>query len=112
MARLIAIAATATARRSRASPASCAAASSSAELPIEVDRGADQRQVGERLREVPEQLAARADLLGVEAEVVRVGEHLLEREPRFPHAAGARERLYVPEAADRERAFVTVEPVG
>src|SRR5687768_7405689 len=56
---------------------------------IEVVGGADQRQMGERLREVPELLAGGADLLGVEAEVVGVGEHLLERQPGLVHPARA-----------------------
>jgi hypothetical protein len=37
--------------------------------------------VGEGLREVAERLAGRADLLGVQPEVVGVGEHLLEDRP-------------------------------
>src|SRR5262249_4915452 len=85
--------------------------SSSAQIPVEAEGGADQREVRERLGEVSELLAARADLLGVEAEVVRVREHLLEGQPRLVHPAGARERLDVPEAADRERPLVAVEPV-
>src|SRR5262249_33650582 len=60
-----------------------------AELAVEVDRGADQREVGEGLREVPEQLAGRPDLLRVEAQVVRVREHLLEHEPRLVEPSGA-----------------------
>jgi len=59
------------------------------ELLIEVDRGGNQRQVRECLGEVAEQLAARADLLGVEAEVVGVGEPLLEGELGFIESTGA-----------------------
>ena len=76
------------------------------------DGGADQRQMRKGLREVAEQLAARTDLLGVEAEVIGVGEHLLEGESRLGGAPGAGKRLDVPEAADRERAFVAFETVG
>src|SRR6201987_3965478 len=39
------------------------------ELLVQVDRRADQRQVAERLREVPELVAGLADLLGIQAEV-------------------------------------------
>jgi hypothetical protein len=39
-------------------------------LAVEVDGGADQRKVGERLREVAELLAGRPDLLGIQDEVV------------------------------------------
>ena len=45
---------------------------------IQVERGADQRQVRERLREVARRLARGPDLLGVQADVVRVCQHLLE----------------------------------
>jgi uncharacterized membrane protein YccC len=78
---------------------------------VQIVGGADQRQVGEGLREVAERVAGRADLLRVEPEVVRVGEHLLERQPRLVQPPGARERLDVPERADRERALVAAQAV-
>src|SRR3712207_1249902 len=53
------------------------------ERPVEVEGGADERQVREGLREVAQSLAAGTDLLGVEPEVVGVAEHLLEDEPGF-----------------------------
>src|SRR5260370_39568023 len=53
---------------------------------VEVERGADQRQVGQRLGEVPLLLSGAADLLGIQACVVGVGEHLLERQPRLVEA--------------------------
>src|SRR4029453_5049903 len=51
------------------------------ELVGEVDGGVDQRQVGERLGEVAQLLTGLADLLGVQPQVVGVGEHLLEGQP-------------------------------
>jgi hypothetical protein len=39
------------------------------ELIVQVDRGADQGQVAERLREVAELLAGASDLLGVQPQV-------------------------------------------
>src|SRR3954447_19281705 len=78
---------------------------------IEVDRSRDQREMGECLGKVAEQLARRPDLLGVEAQVVRVGEHLLERQPGLVEPADTRQRLDVPERGDRERPFVALEPV-
>jgi hypothetical protein len=42
-----------------------------------------QRQVGECLREVAQGLAARAGLLGVEPQMVGVGQHALEDQPRL-----------------------------
>ena len=58
-------------------------ASRARQPPVEVEGGADERQVGEGLREVAEVLAALAELLAVEPEVVGVAEHLLEVEPRL-----------------------------
>src|SRR5215831_7915506 len=78
---------------------------------VEVKRGADQRQVGQCLGEVPLLRSGAADLLGVQAEVVAVGEHLLERQPRLVQAPGAGERLDVPERACREGAFGAAQPV-
>jgi hypothetical protein len=57
-----------------------AADSPGVECPVEVEGGADQGQVGERLREVAQGLPAGAGLLGVEAQVIRVAEHLLEEQ--------------------------------
>src|SRR5262252_10019241 len=79
---------------------------------VEVKRGADQRQVGQCLGEVPLLLAGAADLLGVQAEMVAVGEHLLERQPRLVQAPGTGERLHVPKRARREGAFFAAQPVG
>src|SRR5688500_6726268 len=72
-------------------PATGAVASATAELAvelaIEVHRRGDQRQVGEGLREVADLVPGGIDLLGVQAEVVPVGEHLRERLPRLLEAA-------------------------
>src|SRR5918993_5756489 len=86
--------------------------SAAVELGVEVDRGADQREVAEGLREVADLFAGRRDLLGVETEVVAVGQHLLEGEPRVVEAAGAGQGVDVPEAADREGALGAAQPVG
>jgi hypothetical protein len=52
---------------------------------VQVDRGADQGEVGEGLREVAESLPGHADLLGIQPEVAGVGEHVLEDRPGFLH---------------------------
>src|SRR4051794_15558311 len=77
------------------------------ERPVEVEGGADQGQVGERLRVVAQGLATVARLLGKQAEVVGVAEHLLEEQPRVfqPRrvgAPGAGERLDQPEGTHVE----------
>ena len=66
----------------------------------------DQRQVGERLREVAD-LPAAGDvvLLGVQAQVVTQGEQPLEQLPRLGLAAVERERLDQPERAGKELAL-------
>jgi hypothetical protein len=45
---------------------------------IEVERGADQCEVGKRLREIPQRLPAVTCFLGVETEVVGIAEHALK----------------------------------
>ena len=65
--------------------------------PIQVEGGADQSQVRERLREIAQGLSAWAGLFGVQAEVVGIPEHLLEEQPGVFEssricAAGAGER--------------------
>src|SRR5690242_1784841 len=67
--------------------------------------------MGERLWEVAERLAGRPDLLGVEAEVVGIGQHLLEGQAGLVQVPGPGHRLHVPERADRERALLALEPV-
>jgi hypothetical protein len=57
-------------------------------------------------------LPGAADLLGIQACVVGVGEHLLERQPRLVEAPGPGERLDVPERARRGRAFRAAHPSG
>src|SRR5215831_7798981 len=81
------------------------------ELVVEVDRRVDQRQVAERLREVAELLGGWADLLRVQAQAIGVGEHFLEDQARFRHAAGAGQRVDVPERADGEGPLVAAQAV-
>lgn len=50
---------------------------------VEVESGADEREMGERLRIVSQVLSAGSQLLGIEAKVVSVAQHLLEQEPRL-----------------------------
>src|SRR5215211_2079841 len=65
------------------------------ELVVEGDGGVDQRQVGEGLGEVAQLLAGLADLLGVQAQVVGVGEHLLEDQPGLLEASRAGQGVHV-----------------
>src|SRR3954447_26089496 len=84
--------------RAARSPPSESAGPSAAQRPVQVERGADEGQVGERLGEVPQRLPAGARLLRVESQVIGVAEHLLEQEPRILQATrvgapGAGQRL-------------------
>src|SRR4051812_36897175 len=79
--------------------------------PVEVESGADQGQVRESLREVTQSLAAWADLLRIQPQVVGVAEHLLEDEPGFIDPSRARQRLYKPERAQAERPFLSRKAV-
>src|SRR5215467_7029979 len=81
------------------------------ELAIQVDRGADQRQVAEGLREVPELAAGGVDLLREQAQVVGVGEHLLEDQPGLLQPSGPSQRVDVPERAQRERTLIPGQAV-
>src|SRR4051812_9409256 len=45
---------------------------------VQGERCVDEREMRERLREVPDLLARGADLLGVQPQVIRVGQHLLK----------------------------------
>src|SRR5690348_5861172 len=74
--------------------------------------GGDEAHVGEGLREVAHGLAgARADLLGEEADVVRVLAELLEELLRLVVVAGVREVFGRPEIARRERVLRRGEAV-
>ena len=53
------------------------------ESAVEIEGGADERQVRERLGEVAEVLRLGTELLAVQAQVTGVAEHLLEEEPRL-----------------------------
>src|SRR4029079_109519 len=77
----------------------------SGQLSVQGDRGLDKSQMGERLGEVSQLFAAGADLFGEQAEMVGVGQHLLERQPGLVQPAGPGEGVDVHEGAQREGAF-------
>src|SRR5262245_24173499 len=79
---------------------------------VEIEGGADEGEVRERLWEVAEVLRLKAELLAVQPEVIGVAQHLLEEEPRLVQVAHAGEALDIPEGTHRKRAFLPREPVG
>ena len=72
---------------------------------VQGDGSVDQRQVGECLREVADLFAGGGDLFGVQADVVRVGQHLLEGQARVVEPARPRKGVDIQECAERERSF-------
>src|ERR1700734_2805851 len=78
---------------------------------VQVDGGADQGQVSEGLGEIAERLARVAYLLREQAQVVAVGEHLLEDAPGLVRAAGPGQGLDVPERAEAEGALAVGDAV-
>ena len=76
-----------------------------------MDRGGYERQVGEGLGEVAQSLAGVTYFLGVETQMVGVGEHLLQGEARFIESSRLREALDEPERAQAEVALAPFEAV-
>src|SRR5918998_5578899 len=85
--------------------------SARSERAVQVYRRADERQVREGLREVAEGLPRVPDLLGVEFEVIGVGEHLFQGEARLVETSGPREALDEPERAQVEAALAAFQSV-
>src|SRR5688572_23152969 len=78
----------------------------------EVQRGVDQRNVGEGLRKVAEETPGdRIVLLGKQADVVGEAEEALEQRARFVHAALQAKVVGEPEAAGEEHALARRQPV-
>src|SRR3712207_1311507 len=78
---------------------------------VEMDGGAYEAEVGKGLREVAQGLAGGTNLLGVEPEVVGVGEHLLQGETRLIETAGLGQAFDEPEGAHVEAALWLFEAV-
>jgi len=81
-------------------------------LEDQVHEGVDQREVRERLREVPEVTAGvRFDLLGIQQERAREGQQLLAQGAGTGELPDVGESRDQPERADREGPFLTGEAV-
>src|SRR5215470_5491448 len=83
-----------------------------AEPAVQVERGAYQPDVSERLREVTQRFATRTRLLGVQAEVVRVGQHLLEDEAGLLGAARPGQCFHQPERTHIERPLAPSQAIA
>src|SRR5215469_18467284 len=78
---------------------------------VEEVTGPDQREVRKGLRKVPQRLAGRSDLLCVQAEMVGVGQHLLEILSGFLDPSRPRQGFDIPETTDAKRPLSPFEPV-
>src|SRR5690554_5523034 len=78
---------------------------------VEVHRSADQSHVCERLWVVSKRFPGRTGLLGIQAEMVRIGEHLFEDEPGLVQTPSAGQRLAQPKGTHIERPFLTRQSV-
>src|SRR5262249_7478815 len=78
---------------------------------VEIHRCIDEGEMTKCLREIPQLLSGTADFLRIESDMIRVGVHLRERQGRFLQPSGARERVDVPERAQREGALVAAQAV-
>src|SRR6516165_12200156 len=83
-----------------------------AEPAVQVERGAYQPDVSECLWEVAERFATRTRLLGVQAEVVGVGQHLLEDEAGLLGAARPGQCFHQPERTHIERPLAPGQAVA
>src|SRR5215831_14672469 len=79
---------------------------------VEIEGGADERQMSESLRKVAKVLRLGPELLAIQPQMIGVPEHLLEEQPCLLEISHAGEALDVPEGTHREGAFVSREPVG
>jgi hypothetical protein len=78
----------------------------------QMHHGVDQRQMRERLREVPEmQTAVRIDLLGIQKQRAGIGKELCAQRAGAAELADLRQRRDQPERADRKRALLAAEAV-
>src|SRR5437763_6230395 len=87
-----------------------------AQGPVEIEGGADQAQVGESLRKIPQSLTACTALFGVEPEMVGLAEHSLKQktclvQTRRVGMSGSGQRLDQPERAHVESSLTPWEPV-
>ena len=81
--------------------------SGAGEHSVEIGCGADEREMGECLGKVSEELTVGTNFLGVETQVVGVAEELFEKKLRLLQFTGPCETFDVPERAGGETAFAS-----
>src|SRR5678815_3721572 len=86
------------------------------ESAIQVECGADQREMSERLRKISQRLTTGAGLFTIQAEVTAVSQHAFENQSGllqlpFIRATRARHRFYQPERAHVESSFIPFQSV-
>src|SRR5471032_2985733 len=78
---------------------------------VELERGADQRKMGQCLRKIAQRFATDRNLFGVETNVVRISQHFLEYKPSFVHASRSHQCFCVPERTRAESTFLAGKAV-
>src|SRR5215469_673812 len=74
---------------------------------IDTQTRANQGQMGKSLREVPQCFPGGCDLLGVQAHMIGIGQHMLQGEPRLLQATRSGQGFHQPETTDVEGSFMT-----
>src|SRR4029450_5488075 len=83
----------------------------SGQAPVQFIRSANQREVGKRLGKGPQGFAAWPQLLGVEAQMVRIADGLLEIEAGLFQVPGPRQALDIPKRAHRKGALLAQQAI-
>src|SRR5207237_8718809 len=83
----------------------------SGQAPVQLIRGAHQGEVGKRLGKVPQVFAAWPQLLGVEAQMVRIAEGLLENEAGLFQVTSRRQARDIPKRAHRKGALLAYQAI-
>src|SRR5579864_3690198 len=84
---------------------------------IQIESGADQREMGKGLGKVAQRLALRPCLLCIKPKMIRVSQHTFKQQPGLIEPfgislTGARQRFYEPKGAHVEGSLLTGEPVN
>src|SRR4030095_11401207 len=83
----------------------------SGQAPVQLIRSANQREVGKRLRKIPQVFAAWPQLRSVQAQMLRIAEGLLENEARLFQVTGPGQALDIPKRAHRKGALLAYQAI-
>src|SRR5258708_28826246 len=75
------------------------------QAPVKLERGADQREMGQCLWKIAQRFATDRDFFRVKADMVGIGQHFLEYKPSFVHSSRSHECFRVPERTRAKATF-------